>query len=202
MTAVKQIIAEARTRVGKGAARELRRQGRSPAVIYGAGQEPLPISIEYAPLRQAIYAGGFMTTIFEIEVGSKKERVIPRDYQLDPVRDTPLHVDFLRVTRDATVEVEVPVHFINQDAAPGLKAGGALNVVSHHIGLTVRADSIPEAIEVDLTGLDFNDSIHISNVKLPKGATPTITDRDFTIASITAPVAEEAAEGAAAEGDA
>lgn len=199
MTAVKQIIAEARTRVGKGAARELRRQGRSPAVIYGAGKEPLPISVEYAPLRQAIYAGGFMTTIFEIKVGDSVERVIPRDYQLDPVRDTPLHVDFLRVTRNATIDVDVPVHFINQDAAPGLKDGGTLNVVRHTVNLTVSANAIPEAIEIDVAGLNIGDTIHISAVKLPAGAEPSITDRDFTIASIVAPtVAPEAAEGEAA----
>jgi len=201
MTAVKQINAEARTRVGKGAARELRRQGRSPAVIYGAGQDPLPISIEYAPLRMAIFAGGFMTTIFEITVGSKKERVIPRDYQLDPVRDTPLHVDFLRVTRDATIDVDVPVHFINQEASPGLKAGGTLNIVRHHVSLTVRADAIPDAIEIDVAGLNVGDTIHISAVKLPAGAEPSILDRDFTIASIVAPTVsqEPAAEEAAPE---
>lgn len=201
MTAVKQINAEARTRVGKGAARELRRQGRSPAVIYGAGQDPLPISIEYAPLRMAIFAGGFMTTIFEITVGSKKERVIPRDYQLDPVRDTPLHVDFLRVTRDATIDVEVPVHFINQEASPGLKAGGTLNIVRHHVSLSVRADAIPDAIEIDVTGMNVGDTVHISAVKLPAGAEPSINDRDFTIASIVAPTVSQdtAAEEAAPE---
>ncbi|MFC0282630.1 50S ribosomal protein L25/general stress protein Ctc [Camelimonas abortus] len=198
MTAVKQIIAEARDRVGKGAARALRRQGRTPAVIYGAGKEPLPISIEYAPLRQAIYAGGFMTTIFEIRVGDRVERVIPRDYQLDPVRDTPLHVDFLRVTSDATIDVEVPVHFINHEASPGLKAGGTLNVVRHHVSLSVSPNAIPEAIEIDLTGLQMGDTIHISAVKLPEGAQPSISDRDFTIASVVPPTVSE--EAAAAEG--
>ncbi|GGC80436.1 50S ribosomal protein L25/general stress protein Ctc [Chelatococcus reniformis] len=200
MTAVKQLKAEVRDRVGKGAARAIRRQGLVPAVIYGAGKPAQSIALDFNHTRQLIYAGHFLTTIFEVEVGTEKTRVIPRDFQLDPVRDTPVHVDFLRIGRDATIDVEVPVHFINQDASPGLKQGGSLNVVSHHVGLTVRADSIPEAITVDLKGLEFNDTVHISDVRLPVGAVPTITDRDFTIATIAPPtVAEAAADGAAAD---
>lgn len=198
MTAVKQLKAEVRDRVGKGAARAIRRQGKVPAVIYGAGKPPQSIALDFNQTHQLIYAGHFLTTIFEVEVGAEKTRVIPRDFQLDPVRDTPVHVDFLRVDRDATIDVEVPVHFINQDASPGLKQGGSLNVVSHHIGLTVRADAIPDAITVDLTGLEFNDTVHISDVKLPAGAVPTVTDRDFTIATIAPPTAEEASGEAGA----
>lgn len=202
MTAVKQINASARDRVGKGAARAVRRQGLVPAVIYGGGQPPVSIALDFNQTKQLIFAGHFLTTIFEVEVGSQTHRVIPRDYQLDPVKDTPLHVDFLRVNRNATVEVEVPVHFINHEASPGLKAGGTLNIVRHAVELSVAADAIPEALTVDLTGREIGDSIHISAIALPAGAEPTITDRDFTIATIVPPTVAPAveAETPAAEG--
>ncbi len=200
MSAVKQIQAVARDRVGKGAARAVRRQGQIPAVIYGAGQPPQAIAIDYNQGRQLIYAGHFLTTIFEIEVEGQTTRAIPRDYQLDPVKDFPVHIDFLRIAEGQTITVEVPVHFVNQDASPGLKRGGTLNVVRHAVELEVQADAIPEAIDADLTGLDIGDSLHISAIKLPEGAKPTI-ERDFTVATIAVPAGfkDEAAAPAPAE---
>lgn len=199
--------AEARDRVGKGASRALRREGRVPAVIYGDNKSPLAITIAYNETMKRIQQGGFLSHIIEIDVAGEKHRVIPRDYQLEPVRDFLVHVDFLRVSKSSVISVEVPVHFINEEASPGLKRGGVLNVVRHTVELNCPADSIPEALEVDLTGVETGDSLHISAVKLPKGVKPTITDRDFTIATIAAPSGlksqdnAEAAEAEASEGD-
>ncbi len=201
MSAVKQIKAVARDRVGKGAARAVRRNGQVPAVIYGGGQPATAIAVDYILAKKLIYAGHFLTTIFEIDIDGKVSRVIPRDYQLDVVKDLPVHIDFLRVTKGATLTVDIPVHFMNQDASPGLKQGGTLNIVRHAIEMSVPADAIPDSIDVDLTGTNIGDSIHISAVKLPKNATPTIQDRDFTIATLVAPaslVSEEAAADEAA----
>ncbi|HEY8566632.1 MAG TPA: 50S ribosomal protein L25/general stress protein Ctc [Beijerinckiaceae bacterium] len=187
MSAVKQIQAVARDRVGKGAARAVRRQGQVPAVIYGAGQTPQAIALDFNQTQKLIFAGHFLTTVFEIDVAGQKTRAIPRDYQLDPVKDFPVHVDFLRLSEGATVKVEVPVHFVNQDASPGLKRGGTLNIVRHTVELEVPADAIPDAIDADLTGLEIGASLHISAIKLPAGAKPTITERDFTVATVAAP---------------
>lgn len=202
MSAVKQLKASARERVGKGAARAVRRQGRIPAVIYGLGEAPQPISLDFNETKRLIFAGGFLTTVFEIDVNGKKTRAIPRDYQLDPVKDMPLHVDFLRVTQDATVNVEVPVHFFNHEASPGLKRGGTLNVVRHTVEVIAPANAIPEEITVDLSGTEIGDSIHISAVTLPKGVTPAITDRDFTIATVVAPSGLKSADAAEGEAEA
>lgn len=198
-----ELKAEARERVGKGSARELRRNGKIPAVIYGDKQPPLSIALPYKDVHLKVHAGGFMTTIATIDVGGKKIQVLPKDYQLDPVRDFTMHVDFLRIGKDTIVTVNIPVHFLNEEAAPGIKRGGVLNIVRHEIEFTCPATAIPDAIEIDLTGLDIGDSVHISAVKLPKGVSPTITDRDFTIATIAAPAVlrsedEEAAEAAEA----
>lgn len=202
MSAPKPLEAVARDRVGKGAARAVRRQGRVPAVIYGAGEPAQAISLDENRTRHLIFGGHFLTTVFDIDVGGTKVQAIPRDYQLDPVKDTPLHVDFLRVSAGQTIAVEVPVHFLNHSSAPGIKDGGTLNVVTHNIGLEVAPNAIPEAIEVDLTGLKIGDSIHISGVKLPAGAKVTVTDRDFTVATIAPPTVlrteDEAAEAAPA----
>lgn len=195
MTAIKELKAVARPRAGKGAARAERRAGRVPAVIYGEKQEPVTISLNHIEINKIIYAGHFLTTLFEIDVDGKKHRVIPRDYQLDPVKDFPLHVDFLRVSKGATVTVEVPVHFVKQEASPALKAGGTLNVVAHTVELECDAESIPDSIEVDLTGADFGDTFHLSGLKLPAGASWSGQGED-TLATIVAPVgAEEPAEG-------
>ncbi len=187
MSAAKQIQAVARDRVGKGAARAVRREARVPAVIYGGGAPPDPIALDFNQTKQLIFGGHFLTTIFEIDVDGQKTRAIPRDYQLDPVRDFPIHVDFLRLSEGQRIKVEVPVHFANQDASPGLKRGGTLNIVRHTVELDVAVDAIPDSLTADLTGFDIGDSLHISAVTLPEGAKPTIADRDFTIVTIVAP---------------
>ncbi|WP_144755736.1 MULTISPECIES: 50S ribosomal protein L25/general stress protein Ctc [Bartonella] len=179
--------AEKRERVGKGSSRELRRNGLIPAVIYGEKQPPLAITVPYKEIFYKIHAGGFRTTIATIVLDKQKIMVLPKDYQLDPVRDFPLHVDFLRISAKSVVEVNIPVHFLNEDTAPGLKKGGVLNIVRHEIECTAPANAIPEAIEIDLSSYSIGDSIHISAVQLPKDVTPIIQDRDFTIATIAAP---------------
>ncbi|GEP10139.1 50S ribosomal protein L25/general stress protein Ctc [Methylobacterium gnaphalii] len=170
MSAVKPLEAVARDRAGKGAARAVRRQGQVPAVIYGGGQAPQSIAIDLVRTRTLIYAGGFKTTVFEINADGKKTRAIPRDFQLDPVSGVPLHVDFLRVVAGQTVTVAVPLHFVHEEAAPGIKkAGGTLNIVHHTLELDVAPDQIPDAIEVDLTGREVGDVIHVSDIKIPAG---------------------------------
>lgn len=202
MSAVKELKAVARDRVGKGAARALRRSGQIPAVIYGGGAPATPIALSANAMSRLIFAGHFKTTVFEVELEGKKSRVIPRDYALDPVKDTPIHIDFLRIAAGQKITVEVPVHFLNTEASPGIKNGGVLNVVRHAIELEVPADQIPDSIDIDLSTVDMGDSIHASAVKLPAGAEMTI-DRDFTIATIAAPAglgaAAEAEQNAAAE---
>ncbi|WP_246132849.1 50S ribosomal protein L25/general stress protein Ctc [Devosia ginsengisoli] len=193
MAAIKVLKAQAREGVGKGAARELRRQGLVPAVIYGDKKAPVTIAIPYKDAHKQIYAGGFLSHIIELDVDGTKHSVIPRDYQLDPVKDFPIHVDFLRVGKGTKLNVQVHVHFINEEASPGLKRGGTLNVVRHTVEVSAPASDIPEEITVDLTGYDIGDSIHISAVTLAKGVTPVISDRDFTIATIVAPSALKSA---------
>ncbi len=196
MSAPKALKAETREKAGKGAARALRREGKIPAVIYGGKKPPVSISLDGHELFKLLHAGGFKTTVFDIDTGKGKERAIPRDYQRDPVKDTLVHVDFYRVTADSVVEVEVPVHFLNQEEAPGLVRGGVLNVVTHTVEVKAGVDNLPEAIEVDLKGLDIGDIVHASGVKLPKGVAFANEDPEFTIATIAAPtvVAEEQAE--------
>lgn len=197
MAAIKQLAAAARTGTGKGAARSVRRESRVPAVIYGGGEAPQPISLDYKTINQLIYAGRFLTTIFEIDVDGKLERVVPRDYQLDVVRDTPMHVDFLRLRPGTKLRVSVPVHMSGADVAPGVKLGGTLNVVRHQIDLRVPAENIPDSIAIDVSQMGIGDSLHVSAVTLPEGCTPIITDRDFTIATIAPPVKVEEAPAAA-----
>ena len=201
MAATKALSAQAREGVGKGAARSLRRQGLVPAVIYGDKQEPLTIALPYKDVHKAIYSGGFLSHTIDIDVDGTSHHVIPRDYQLDPVKDMPLHVDFLRVGKGTKINVQVPVHFINEEQSPGLKRGGTLNVVHHTLDLTVSGDNIPEAVEVDLTGLDIGDTVHISNIKLPAGASDHSHEDDVTIATIVAPSALRAEEDAAGAGE-
>ena len=181
------LTAEARERVGKGSARELRRNGMVPAVIYGDKQPPVSISISRNEITKLIFGGGFMTTTFNVEVGKDKYMVLPKDYQLDPVRDFVMHVDFLRISEKSIVTVAVPVHFINDETCPGIKKGGVLNIVRHEVEFHCPANAIPDSITVDLGSAQLGDSIHISSVDLPKNVTPVITDRDFTIATIAAP---------------
>ncbi|MGF9691823.1 MULTISPECIES: 50S ribosomal protein L25/general stress protein Ctc [unclassified Rhizobium] len=192
-----ELKAEARERVGKGSSRELRRNGFIPAVIYGDKQAPVSIVLSTNEVTKRIHAGGFLTTVATIVLNGEKISALPKDFQLDPVRDFTMHVDFLRVSADSQVTVEVPVHFINEEKS-GVKVGGVLNIVRHTVEMNCPANDIPEAIVVDLDGFKIGDSVHISHVKLPKGATPVITDRDFTIATIAAPaVMPEEAEGGA-----
>ncbi|MCG8493057.1 MAG: 50S ribosomal protein L25/general stress protein Ctc [Sneathiellales bacterium] len=181
------LIAEPRDRVGKGVSRALRREGRTPAVIYGDNKEPVTISVETKELLKALNTGSFMSTVYTVQVGKTKHNVLPRDLQLHPVKDSPVHVDFLRVSAKSQIAVNVPVNFLNEDKCAGLVRGGVLNVVRHEVEMLVPAGNIPESIEIDLTKFDIGDSVHISDFDLPKGTEPTITDRDFTVATIAAP---------------
>ena len=189
-----------RERVGKGAARELRRNKMVPAVIYGDKKDPVSVALPYKELSMQLNAGGFMTTIGTIKVGSEEHKVLAKDYQLEPVRDFIEHVDFLRVSKNTVVTVEIPVIFLNDEDCPGIKKGGILNVVRHTVEVNCPADSIPENFEIDLLPFEMGDSINISSVALPEGVEPTITDRDFTVATIAAPGgAQEAEEEGAPE---
>ena len=189
MSETYELKAETRERVGKGSSRELRRNGLIPAVIYGDKQAPLAIALSTKEVTMKIHGGGFMTTVATINVNGEKIRVLPKDYQLDPVRDFTMHVDFLCVSGNTEVSVEVPVHFVNEEKSPGIKVGGVLNIVRHAVELLCPANDIPEFLTIDLTGAKIGDSLHISAVKLPAGVRPVISDRDFTIATIVAPAA-------------
>jgi large subunit ribosomal protein L25 len=198
MAETKALTATVRSGTGKGAARSVRREGRIPAVIYGGGDPAEPIALDYRELNKLIYAGHFLTTIFEIDLGGSKQRVIPRDYQLDPIKDLPLHVDFLRLKPGTSLRMDVPVHFINQDISPGLKKGGSLNIVRHFVEMRVPAEAIPDSITVDLSNLDIAESLHISAVLLPEGCKPTVAERDFTIVTIVPPLTAAETPAAAA----
>ena len=201
MAEISIIAAQRRERAGKGPARAARRAGRVPGVIYGSKKDPAMVTLDPRELDRELQTGGFLATIYDIQVEKDKERVLPRDVQFDPVTDRPIHVDFLRVSATSSVTVQVPVNFLNEEESPGLKRGGLLNVVRHEIEMICRADAIPASIEVDLTGLDIGDSVHISMISLPDGVAPTITDRDFTVATIAAPtVVQEEEEAEAEEG--
>jgi large subunit ribosomal protein L25 len=205
MATVHVIKAVARPRRSKGAARAERRAGRVPGIIYGDGKPALPISLDYNDLRQRIYAGHFLTTIHDLEIDGEKHRVIPRDFQLDAVRDLPLHVDFMRLGEGATIRVNIPIHVKNADQSPGVKRGGTINIVTHAIEVRCRADAIPNAIEVDVTGLEINHSKHLSDVTLPHGVR-VVAGRDITLITVVPPsgyveemkAAAEAAAAAAA----
>lgn len=201
MTAVKQIQASARAQVGKGAARAVRRQGQTPAVIYGGGAAPEAIALDANKTRQLIFGGHFLTTIFEIDVAGKKQRVIPRDYQLDPVKDFPLHVDFLRVAKGQTVTVLVPVHVVGQESSPGVKSGGLVQIVEHSLEVSVEPDSIPASFEISVAGMNIGDSLQVDAIKLPAGAKLTL-GADATVVTIAPPTVEAEPEAAAAEGEA
>jgi len=186
MSAIKQIQAVARDRAGKGAARAVRRQGQVPAVVYGGGQAAETIALDFNQTRQLIFAGHFLTTIFEIDVDGRKIRAIPRDYQLDPVRDFPVHVDFLRLAEGQKIKVVVPVHMIDQDKCPGAKRGGALQLVEHSVELLVPSDAIPDYIEASVADLDIGSSIHLNDIALPNGAKPT-SQENVTLVTCVAP---------------
>ena len=186
--------AEARDRAGKGASRALRRDGRVPAVVYGEKKEALSIHVEEKLLTKMLHAGHFMNSVIMIDVGGKATRTLPKAVDFHPVSSRPIHVDFLRIGEHAQVNVNVPVRFDNEEESPGLKRGGVLNIVVHDLALVCDAAEIPNEIHIDLTGLEIGDTIHISEVKLPKGAKPANEDEDFTVATIVAPSAMKAEE--------
>jgi large subunit ribosomal protein L25 len=197
MAETTELKAWARQRSGKGGARAARREGRIPGILYGDKKDPQTIAVDYTAISRQLHTGHFQSTIFTLNVDGTKTRVIPRDVQLDPVRDFPIHVDFLRLSKDALVTVEVPVRFLNEAASPGLKRGGVLNVVRHEIQVRCPSDAIPDHFDVDLTGLEIGDAVHISAITLPEGVRPTTTERDFTVATIVGRSAEEAPTGPA-----
>jgi len=198
-TTVEELKANARPSRGKGAARAERRAGRVPGVIYGNNEPPLPISVDHRELRQRILAGRFLTTIYDIDLEGKKHRVIPRDFHLDPVKDFPLHVDFMRLGEGATIRISVPLHVERADASPGVKRGGTVNIVTHAIELECSVDNIPQFIEADVSGLEIGYSLHLTDIKLPAGVKSLIR-QDATLVTIVPPsgYAEEQKAAAAA----
>ena len=196
------LSAEMRDRAGKGSARAARRAGLIPAVIYGDRKDPLSINLDANTFRKLINQPGIFSQLLNIKVDGNDNSVLTRDIQFHPVTDVPMHVDFLRIAKGAKIAVMVAVEFINEELSPGLKTGGILNVVRHEVELSCPATAIPESISVDLEGANVGDSIHISAIKLPDDVEPTITDRDFTVATIAAPASEtEETESEAAEGE-
>lgn len=196
------LVAEKRDRAGKGVARALRRENRIPAVVYGDGKEPVLISVLERDLMKEYLKGYMLTHLCDLDAGGQKTLCLARDVQIHPVTDRVEHVDFLRVSPKTKINVEVPVHFINQEEAPALKAGGVLNIVNHTLNLLCAATEIPEAIEVDMTGVEIGDSIRMDRVKLPKGVEPSDHDPEHVLATMMAPksaAADEAADAAAAE---
>ena len=194
-TALKATV---RARAGKGAARQARREGKVPGVIYGDNQEPQTINLDYNDLWKQVLKGHFTSTVFDLDVDGKHNRVIPRDVQVDPVKDLPLHVDFLRVGKDGQIRVAIATKFVNEGLSPGLKRGGALNIVRHEIEVVCPYDRIPAFFEVDLTGLEIGRSIHVSAIKMPEGVRSVIQNRDFTIATCAGTVKKEEEPAAAA----
>jgi large subunit ribosomal protein L25 len=204
---IPDLVAEARAGTGKGAARQARRQGKVPGIVYGDGKDPVSIQFDFNKLLTTLRAGRFMSTLWNLKVeGQDDVRVICRGVQRDVVKDLPIHIDFMRLRRTSKVNLFIPVEFVNGENCPGLKRGGTLVTVRNEVELIVTAGDIPDHITVDLEGRKIGDTIHISDVKLPEGAKPTI-DRDFVIANIAAPSAlrsdddasEDAGEEAAAE---
>lgn len=193
------LSAAIREKGGKGPARAARRDGLVPAIIYGNQEEPLMITVPRRDLELRLAMPGFLIHLLDIQVDGKSHRVLPRDTQLHPVTDVPMHVDFLRYSADRKITVQVPVTFVNEEDSPGLKMGGVINIVRHEVEVQCTADRIPDGFTIDLTGLEIGDSIHASALVLSEGVAFTITDRDFTIATIAAPsvmpVEEEAVEG-------
>ena len=201
---VSELKAQVRARAGTGSARATRRVDKVPGIVYGDGREPQNIALNGRELNIVIGRGKFLSTVFDLEIDGKKSRVIPREVQLDPVKDWPIHVDFQRVSAGARIRVNVPARFVNEGLSPGLKRGGVLNIVRHEIEVTCPADAIPEYFEFNLEGMEIGRSVHISAVKMPDGVKPTILNRDFTVATIAGHKIEEeptpGAEVAAVEG--
>jgi large subunit ribosomal protein L25 len=200
MRQVQDLKVEARQGTGKGPSYQTRQKGFVPGVLYGGKNAPENLSVERHALERQVETGNFLTTLYMLDVGGKKQRVIPRAVQVDPITDRPVHVDFMRLEEGAKVKLAIPVRFKNHAESPGLKKGGVLNIIRHEVLMLCPADSIPDSIEADLAGLDIHGTIHISSITLPEGVKPLIRERDFTIASIVAPtsVIEEQRAAAAA----
>ncbi|PWR20125.1 50S ribosomal protein L25/general stress protein Ctc [Zavarzinia compransoris] len=198
MSKIATLAVEARDRAGKGSARAARREGRVPAVIYGNKEAAEVVTIGEKFLERELNTGKFLSTVFDLQIGDRTERVLPRDVQFHPVTDRALHVDFMRIAKDGLITVEVPVVTTDAIASPGIKRGGVLNIVRHSIEVKAPAESVPEAITVSLAGLEIGDSLHISKVALPEGVTPTINYRDFTVVTIAPPTGGPEAPAAAA----
>ena len=192
-----------REKTGKSNSKSLRNEGKIPAVIYGDKGESGCIFLEYQDIIKEISKTGFLSTVFNLNINKKKVKVLPREIQTDPLDDKPIHIDFLRVTPESKINISVPIIFINEEKSPGLKGGGVLNTVRRELDLICQIKNIPEKLEADLTGLEVGSVIHMSNIELPEGVSPVISDRDFTIATIAAPtimtVEEETAEGVEAK---
>ena len=185
---VQELNAKVRAGTGKGAARQARRDGDVPGIVYGGGAEPQSISIPFNYLLTKLRKGGFMSTLHNLKIeGQEDVRVICRGVQRDVVKDLPTHIDLMRLKRTSRVKIFIPVEFLNADTCPGVKKGGVLTVVRNEVELDVLAGNIPEHIEIDLANVEIGDTISISDVTLPEGATPAITDRDFVIANVSAP---------------
>jgi large subunit ribosomal protein L25 len=199
MAQIQELKAEAREGKGKGPAYQARAKGLIPGIVYGGKDQPQPVSVDFRTLERHVEAGSFLTTLFMLDVAGKKTRVIPRQLQLDPVSDRPTHVDFMRLAEGATIRLEIPVHFKGQGESPGLKKGGVLNIVRHEMNVLCPADNIPKAIDVDVSKLDINGSLHLTDLTLPPGVKALIRGRDVTICSIVAPTSVIEEQKAAAE---
>lgn len=203
---IQELLATVRPRAGKGAARATRRQGKVPAVIYGDKKDPETIAVDYNEVIRLLRRGGFMSSVFDIKVEGRSVRALPRDIQFDPVKDLPLHIDFQRVAGDGRIRISVPVEVINEEKSPGMRRGGVLNMVRHEVEVFCPADAIPSSLVIDLDGVEIGTSIHISAIKVPEGVEPTITDRDFTVATVAGSAAarsdadSEESAGEAGEG--
>lgn len=202
MTTQSQLNVEVRESIGKGASRALRRTGRIPAVLYGGQDAPVHFSLEPVQLDKELHRTGFLSKVFELSLNGKKEKALARDVQFHPVTDRPLHVDFFRVSKDSKITVSVPLSFINEQSSPGIKRGGVLNIILHNLEVSCDLEHIPSTIEIDLTGLEIHDTIHLTNLKLPKGVVATNPERDSDIANIVAPTVMKKAATEEAEAEA
>ncbi|HRD47528.1 MAG TPA: 50S ribosomal protein L25/general stress protein Ctc [Caulobacter sp.] len=193
---------EVRERTGTGGAREARRAGKVPGVLYGGSKDPVAIAVKSNEFRKSLYTGKLLGHLVTLKYGDETQPVIAKDVQFHPVTDEPVHFDLYRVDETGVIKIAVPVHFKNHEASPGMKSGGSLEVVRHEVEVNAPAQSIPEELVVDLTGKAMGDTIRIGDITLPKGVSPVVTDRDFVIATIKVSSAamSEAAEEAASEG--
>ena len=194
-----ELNVEVRAKAGSGASRAVRREGKVPGVLYGGPRGAVPIAVNANAFAKSLYTGKLLGHLVTLRYGEETQKVIAKDVQFDPVSDKPLHFDLFRVDDQQLIKIAVPVHFRNQEASPGLKRGGALNVSRHEVELWVRADHIPEELVADLTGLEIGDAVRISDIKLPQGAEPVISDRDFTVATVATSSSQMAADAAADE---